>query len=189
MKRWSPNGILSRIVIDILLNSQCALKLKRELNAARTNEIGGVLVAEQVGDGKFLVIDLSVQRNGSHSHFDRDPTQHREFVMRFHERMGHRPERFNYLGEWHSHPTHPVIPSDVDLRQMQNLVEDMEQKSTFLVLMIVKLGLGGVIQGSVHGFRPNLPPVLGRLYHLKANPAQENLAPAILTQGIEQGKS
>lgn len=173
-------------MIDVVLNSRCVRKLKRELLAAGSNEIGGVLAAEQVGDGCFLVVDLSVQRNGTSSHFERDPVQHREFIRRFHERMGHRPEHFNYLGEWHSHPSFPATPSDVDLRQMQDLAEDEEQQSTFLVLMVVKLGLNGELRGSVHGFRPGLTPVRGRLQGIEEGVAREGSSPIILF--LEQGK-
>lgn len=150
-------------MISIVLNSWCVRKLRRELRSAGQKEIGGVLAAEQIGDGQFLVIDLSVQRNGTHSHFERDPVQHREFIRRFHEQTGQNPERFNYLGEWHSHPTYPAIPSDVDCRQMQRLVEDIEQRSSFLVLMVIKLGIESELRGSVHGFRPDFAPVRGRL--------------------------
>ncbi|MGY8625811.1 Mov34/MPN/PAD-1 family protein [Chromobacterium violaceum] len=175
-------------MIDVVLNSQCVRKLKRALLAAGSNEIGGVLAAEQVGDGRFLVVDLSVQCNGTSSHFERDPVQHREFIRRFHERMGHKPERFNYLGEWHSHPSFPATPSDVDFRQMQVLVEDEEQKSTFLALMIVKLGLDGELRGSAHGFRPGFLPVRGRLLGIEEGAVKEEYGSLILVLGDIEGK-
>lgn len=150
-------------MIEVVLNSRCIRKLRRELEAAGRNEIGGVLAAEQVADGKFLVLDLSVQRNGSASHFDRDPIQHIDFIQRFHARMGNRPERFNYLGEWHSHPSYPATPSSEDFSQMQKLVEDKEQLSTFLTLLVVKLDCRRSLRGSAYAFRPGLPPVRSEL--------------------------
>ncbi len=162
-------------MIDVVLNSRCVNELTRELRAAGLNEIGGVLAAEQIGDGSFLVVDLSVQRNGTHSHFERDPVQHREFIRAFHERMGHKPERFNYLGEWHSHPAYPATPSDEDFCEMQCLVEDAEQKSTFLTLVIVKLGMNGELRGSVYGFRPGLAPLRGRLHGVAHGAVHEAL--------------
>ena len=146
-------------MIEVLLSPRCVRKLKRELRAAGRNEIGGVLAAEQVADGKFLVRDLSVQRNGTPTSFDRDPVRHRKFMRRFHLITGNRPERFNYLGEWHSHPSFPALPSLPDLRQMHAEIHDPEQASTFLVLLIVKLGLDGRIIGSTHAFRRNHPPL------------------------------
>ena len=146
-------------MIEVLLSPRCVRKLKRELRAAGRNEIGGVLAAEQVADGKFLVRDLSVQRNGTPTSFDRDPVRHRKFMRRFHLITGNRPERFNYLGEWHSHPSFPALPSLPDLRQLHAEIHDPEQASTFLVLLIVKLGLDGRIIGSTHAFRRNHPPL------------------------------
>ncbi|MBL8471984.1 MAG: Mov34/MPN/PAD-1 family protein [Rhodocyclaceae bacterium] len=175
-------------MIDVVLNSRCVRKLKRELRTAGTSEIGGVLAAEQVGDGRFLVLDLSVQRNGTNSHFERDPVQHRAFIRQFHERMGRKPARFNYLGEWHSHPAYPATPSDVDFRQMQCLVEDGEQKSTFLVLLIVKLGVRGELRGSAFGFRPGFAPIRGRLRGIEAGAVQEELVPVFLVLGSGKGK-
>lgn len=166
-------------MIEVVLNSRCVRKLKRELQTAGSAEIGGVLAAEQTAAGRFLVVDLSVQRDGTTSSFTRDPVQHREFIQRFHERKGHQPQRFNYLGEWHSHPSFPATPSPEDFAQMQALVEEEEQKSTFLVLLVVKLDHGGNLLGSVHGFRPGQPWVRGQLSSIDVGAVQEE-APVVL---------
>lgn len=170
-------------MIEVVFHRRCVQKLKRSLLGAGLNEIGGVLAAEQVGDGRFLVVDLSVQSNGTSSNFERDPIQHREFIRHFHDRMGNKPERFNYLGEWHSHPSYPATPSDVDFRQMQELVEDKEQESSFLVLIVVKLGLDGELQGSVHGFRPGFLPVRGRLHGIEEGAVHQEDVPVIVVLG------
>ena len=144
------------------------------------------MAAEQVGDGRFLVVDLSIQDDGTSSNFERDPIQHREFIRRFHSRMGHQPERFNYLGEWHSHPNYLAIPSKADIQQMQNLVEDEDQVSTFLVLMVVKLAEEASLRGSVYGFRPQLAPVRGRLRGAEFVPIQEEFEPIIVILGMRK---
>ncbi|MBC3884524.1 Mov34/MPN/PAD-1 family protein [Undibacterium griseum] len=175
-------------MIDVVLNSHCIRVLRRELLTAGSNEIGGVLAAEQVGDGRFIVVDLSVQRNGTSLHFVRDPVQHREFIRSFHERMGNQPERFNYLGEWHSHPNYMATPSGEDFSQMQELVEDEEQKSTFLALMVVKLGKGKKLRGSTYGFRSGCIPVRGRLQGIEVGAVEEECGPLILLLGDIEGK-
>jgi len=152
-------------MVEVVLTAHCVRKLKRELRAAGLNEIGGVLAAEQVADGQFVVRDLSVQRDGTFASFVRDPAPHRAFMRRFHMRMGNNPERFNYLGEWHSHPSFLALPSPPDLRQMKALIEDEEQIASFLVLMIVKLERNGGLLGSTYAFRRQMPPL--RVY-LKA---------------------
>lgn len=170
-------------MIEVALSDTCVQTLKRALQAAGSKEIGGVLAAEQLGDGRFVVVDLSIQSDGTSSNFQRDPVQHRKFIQRFHSRMGRNPERFNYLGEWHSHPSYPAIPSEVDVQQMQDLVEDDEQVSTFLVLMVVKLGVTGVLRGSVYGFRPQLAPIRGRLIGSENDSVQEEFEPIIVILG------
>lgn len=154
-------------MIDVILSCRCARKLKKELRLAGANEIGGVMAGEHLGDGKFLVKDLSVQRNGTVGSFVRDPVQHRKFMRRFHLLTGHNTERFNYLGEWHSHPSFVALPSSPDLRTMQAEIEDRDQTSSFLVLLVIKLGRDGVLIGSTHAFRRRHMPVR---VNLKAEP-------------------
>ncbi|AOX99258.1 Mov34/MPN/PAD-1 family protein [Jeongeupia sp. USM3] len=146
-------------MIDIILSARCARKLKKELRAAGRNEIGGVMAGEHLGNGRFLVKDLSVQRDGSPTRFVRDPALHRKFMRRFHLLTGNQPERFNYLGEWHSHPSFLALPSGPDARAMLSEIENPEQVATFLVLLIVKLGVGGGLIGSTHAFRRQHGPV------------------------------
>ena len=126
-------------MIEILLSPRCVRKLKRELRTAGCNEIGGVLAAEQIADGKFLVKDLSVQRSGTPTSFIRDPVQHRKFMRRFHLINGNKPERFNYLGEWHSHPSFSVRPSAEDVATMTDIVQSPGSPITFAMLLIVRL--------------------------------------------------
>lgn len=146
-------------MIDIILSCRCARKLKRELRLAGANEIGGVLAGEHLADGTFLIKDLSVQRNGTPSSFARDPVQHRKFMRRFHLLTGNDTERFNYLGEWHSHPSFLALPSTPDLRTMQAEIEDREQTASFLVLLVIKLGRDRGLIGSAHAFRRRHHPI------------------------------
>jgi hypothetical protein len=146
-------------MINVILSAKCVRKLKHELRNAGRNEIGGVLAAEQVGDGQFLVKDLSVQRDGTPASFVRDPTQHRKFMRRFHLLNGRNPERFNYLGEWHSHPSFVSLPSRPDFCQMQAEIEEPAQASSFLVLLVIKLDKDNGLVGSTHAFRRALPPI------------------------------
>ena len=169
-------------MIEILLSPRCVRKLKRELRTAGCNEIGGVLAADQIADGNFLVRDLSVQRSGTPTSFIRDPVQHRKFMRRFHLINGNKPERFNYLGEWHSHPSFPALPSLPDLRQMHAEIHDPQQASSFLVLLIVKLGLDGGLVGSTHAFRRTHPPIRVTLGSAESGSVREEVghtAPAL----------
>lgn len=151
-------------MIEVVLRADIAAKLRRELRRAGAREIGGVLAGEDMGGGRFQVADLSVQRSGGGiAHFVRDPGAHRRFMRRFLARTGKDYTSFNYLGEWHSHPRFPALPSGTDLRQMQALIEERGQAANFLVLLVVKLGRGGEIEGTAHAFRRGAPVVQARV--------------------------
>lgn len=152
-------------MIDLHFSKQCAEKLKHALRQAGEAEIGGVLAAEHLSDGVFEVIDLSVQRiGGAFASFRRWVLPHRRFLQRFFMRTGRNYQRFNYLGEWHSHPSFPAEPSTIDVRVMQRLIESKDQDANFIVLVVVKLNSAGALEGSAHAFRPGLAPVRIRLH-------------------------
>jgi [CysO sulfur-carrier protein]-S-L-cysteine hydrolase len=86
------------------------------------------------------VVDFSLDPlSGSDTAFRRDPQTHRQTLDEFLQRTGRDFERFNYLGEWHSHPFFSVHPSNDDIRTMTEMVEDQSSTITFAVLLIVRL--------------------------------------------------
>src|SRR5262249_39449161 len=52
---------------------------------------------------------------------------------------GLRYQRFNYLGEWHSHPSFSVQTQSRGYRPMTDIVENGNSTITFAVLLIVRL--------------------------------------------------
>jgi hypothetical protein len=78
--------------------------------------------------------------------------------------------RFNYLGEWHSHPTFEPVPSTVDMITMQSLVEDPIVGANFLILLIVTLTADKTIDGSATAFRPHTAPLRAALLIEQAGP-------------------
>lgn len=102
-------------------------------------EIGGILMGEQLAPGHFRVVDFSVDRtSGTAAHFVRSPEHHQHALDDFFERTDADYRRFNYLGEWHSHPRFSVRPSPEDVNSMTDLVHG-ERDITFATLMIVRL--------------------------------------------------
>ena len=73
------------------------------------------------------------------------------------EKNGNDFGRFNYLGEWHSHPSFPVSPSTTDIRTMQAMVEDVGNID-FSVLMIVRLRMFVMLQVGTYLFMRGQPP-------------------------------
>lgn len=108
------------------------------LAKAKRREIGGILMAEQVKSGEFRIIDFSIDDiTGSAAHFIRSPDHHRAALEAFFARTGNDYSRFNYLGEWHSHPNFPPFPSTTDLISMHELLDE-EHNISFAILLIVK---------------------------------------------------
>ena len=135
-------------------------RLKRELRHAGDREIGGVLAGEDLGGGRFSIADLSVQRfGGTIASFVRDPQHRSVFLRSFFAKTGSDFQRFNYLGEWHSHPLYSVCPSGVDRVQMQALVQAPDEAAHFIILMVVRLNGWGEIQASAHAFQRGHPPI------------------------------
>jgi integrative and conjugative element protein (TIGR02256 family) len=128
--------------MKILLPKDVRTTWRRELRRAGRREIGGVLLGEAVAEATFRVLKISVQNTGgTTSRFIRDPAQHRQSIDAFFARTNHDYARFNYLGEWHSHPSYPTRPSPDDVRAMEDILADVDMGATFACLMIVKLTL------------------------------------------------
>jgi len=145
--------------MKVLLPNELVERLKAELRRAGSREIGGVLVGEHLYDDTFRVVDLSIQRSGgSMAHFLRDVGQNKVFLAEFFERTGNNYQRFNYLGEWHSHPLFSALPSRQDLTTMQDIVEDPGVGVHFAVLLIVTLRRRSNLELSASAFRPNTKP-------------------------------
>ena len=71
------------------------------------------------------------------------------------QQTGHDYTRFNYLGEWHSHPSFAPYPSRTDDLSMLQIVQDVEVGANFAVLLIAKLELEGGLIATVHTYLPD----------------------------------
>ena len=137
-------------------------RLERELRRAGRKEIGGLLMGEHVQDELFRLVELSVQRSGgTDACFIRRPGDHKAQLEKFFAETGNDFTRFNYMGEWHSHPSFEPRPSDTDIRTMQSIVEDPDAGVNFLVLMVCRRasGRGRVLELTATAFRAGTSPV------------------------------
>jgi [CysO sulfur-carrier protein]-S-L-cysteine hydrolase len=141
------------------LPKQIAKRMRTHLRKAGRREIGGILMGEQIAAGHFRLVDFSVDaQTSSEAHFVRSPEIHRQALEDFFASSGANYAKFNYLGEWHSHPSFSVSPSGVDYRSMMSLVE-AEQDINFAILMILRLQLWIKLEYSVSLFERGREPV------------------------------
>lgn len=114
--------------------------LRKALDSAGTNEIGGQIFGEQLAPSDFRATELTFQKqSGTFARFIVDLVQATLDALRFFNRTQNRYSRFNYIGEWHSHPSFEVRPSGTDISSMRSTVADSDFRGTFAVLTITRL--------------------------------------------------
>ena len=133
-------------------------RIAGHLRRAGGREVGGILLGEQLVPGSFRLVDFSIDEvSGSAAHFCRSTEFHGEVLTRFFERTGSDFRRYNYLGEWHSHPRYPVQPSVQDCKTMLDLVGG-ERDIPFAVLLVVRLDFLWFLKASATIFSRHRSP-------------------------------
>lgn len=141
-------------MVTLQVPPEIRVALKRTLLDSGSREVGGVLMAEHVGHNSFIVRDLTVQSRGTRASFVRRMEEAIRGLVKFFKQVGHNYQRFNYIGEWHSHPQFIPEPSVTDDATMVALAGDSKLGAQFVVLMIVRLNSAAEITGSLHTYLP-----------------------------------
>lgn len=142
-------------MLQIRLPPEFRDRLIAGLQDAGPREIGGILMAEHTGVNDFTVRDLTVHRRGTWSSFVRTLADALLGLRAFFNRTQCSYTRYNYLGEWHSHPSFSTQPSETDDASMRAIVGDLSVGATFVVLVILKLDIGGALAASAHTYLPD----------------------------------
>ena len=149
--------------MKIAMSSEFRQRLHGAVRKIGRREIGGVLMAEQIEPGHFRLVEFSVDnQTGSAAHFVRSVEDHKAALTDFFDKTGSDYKRFNYLGEWHSHPNHTPLPSPEDVRSMETLVSG-ERDIPFAMLLIVQAGWRG-LSCSATLFQMNAEPEAVSIY-------------------------
>lgn len=139
--------------MKLVLPADIIQRIRREVRRYR-REIGGILVGEHVEDQTFRIVDFSVQTSGGTAvHFVRDPEHAQQFLGQFFGRTGNDFQKYNYIGEWHSHPGFMPLPSGEDQTSMFNIVNNPDVGVNFAVLMIARARLWNRLELSATAFR------------------------------------
>lgn len=144
--------------MKLLLPNDIVHKMRCHMLKAGSREIGGMLMGEEVGEQVFRIVDFTIDaKSGDVANFVRDDENHDKVLAKFFKRTGADYERFNYLGEWHTHPRFNVHPSVQDIQTMQDLVDGSGGVS-FAVLLIARLRWIVSYECSAHLFVHNYAP-------------------------------
>lgn len=148
--------------LTLLITQKQLRQLRKRLLLGNLREIGGWLVAEELAPGKFELVGMTVDyTSGNLSHFVNRPEKHDAKFEQIRTRHSGRKGRVEYLGEWHSHPAHKALPSDMDVRSMTEMVE--RNGPPFAVLLIVRLGAWFSVETSLTLFQRGEPPAAAEL--------------------------
>lgn len=129
-------------------------ELLAALKRAGNREVGGVLMAAHLGPNRFKVVEITVHRRGAVASFVRRIEDAIGRLRVFFSRTGNDYTKYNYIGEWHSHPLFAPEPSGKDDASMSEIVDDLTVGANFVVLLIVKLGPSGNLLASLHTYLP-----------------------------------
>ena len=142
--------------MKIYLPNEIKKRLSLALEKAGPKEIGGVLMGEHIGEEEFRIVDLTIQkRSGTVAFFVRLVADTVASLQRFFKRTEYNYRKFNYLGEWHSHPSFPPVPSSKDIQSMLEIVTDTDIGANFVILLIVRYKEAEEIEATATAFLPD----------------------------------
>jgi proteasome lid subunit RPN8/RPN11 len=150
-------------VLTLILPPEQQERLLVALRKAGRREVGGILMGEHAGPNLFIVREMTVHHRGAFASFVRRIEDAIGSLRAFFQETGHDYARFNYLGEWHSHPSFPPYPSRTDDLSMLQIVQDETVGANFAVLLIAKLGVDGQLISTAHTYLPDGTRVLSDL--------------------------
>jgi hypothetical protein len=150
--------------LQIILPDGIEQRLITALKDAGDQEIGGILMGEHVAGFVYRIQDITIQyHHGTFVSFVRVIQEILNPLRQFFRRTGHNFVRFNYLGEWHSHPSYALVPSNVDSETMWEIVEDPKVGANFAALMIIRLNATDHVEGTVTIYLPGHRMFRGKL--------------------------
>lgn len=148
--------------MNLLLPADIAKRVAEALAETGKREIGGILMGEHVGPDTFRVCDLTIQRKGgTFAAFLRLVDEIIGPLQAFFETTKQDYTRFNYLGEWHSHHSFALRPSDRDHNSMLEIIDDPQLGARFAVLLLVQVSQKETLQADVTIYLPNREPYSG----------------------------
>lgn len=148
----------------MILPREIREQIENALREAGRREIGGILMAEHLAENAFRVQSVTIQRRGgSFAAFLRAVEAFIGPLKMFFRRTDYNYTKFNYIGEWHSHPSFVPKPSETDRQTMQSIINDPETGAFFVVLMIVKLNEDDALTGTVTVYQPAALEFFGEL--------------------------
>jgi hypothetical protein len=151
--------------MTVLLPAEIAARLVEALAAGGKREIGGIIMGEHVGDETFRIRDITVQlKGGTFARFVRLVEYIVAPLKTFFNATHHDYTRFNYMGEWHSHHSFALKPSQTDEDTMFGIVADRNLGARFVILLLARLSASRELQCAITVYQPGRAAYVAQIH-------------------------
>jgi len=125
--------------------------IQETIRKTQPKEIKGAFYAKQNNDESFSIDGLFVSEYIGTNFFCKllIDKRYRDFEKRYFKERNYEYKKYNYIGDWHSHPEFACIPSLYDINEANDDLK--KSNANFVVQFIFKLE-DGVLIGSAFLF-------------------------------------
>lgn len=127
--------------LNLVICDEVVSEIKQHAKRHFPKEYGGVLIGKYSKDQKTASIHHIIHPKK----FKNSPSFFEANVISINKKIKQYYEDSNgeliYLGEWHSHPNMPAIPSSIDVNAMSKIDQDKEVKIASPILLIAHVTL------------------------------------------------
>ena len=131
--------------MEIIIPKKISLKLKKQISKYSPLETKGALFAEDLGNDTFRIDEVYLEPKPGTTTFVKlfINQEYVSFQKNYHKLRKNNFSKFNFIGDWHSHPLFECFPSSYDIREVE---EDIKKSNAiFLVQLILKVIKGKLI--------------------------------------------
>lgn len=125
--------------MKIILTKEVSRKIKEKLLSSGLLESKGACFAHYVDKNHYEVIDTFISDYKGTSTFTKllINRRYKRFEKEFYKKHKYDYKNYNYIGDWHSHPLFECVPSNYDICEAKNELDN--SNGNFLIQIIVKL--------------------------------------------------
>jgi len=125
--------------LEIIIPAKITSLIKKHIDKYSPLETKGALFAEHLGDNIFKIDSVYLEpKPGTTTYVKLVVNRvYQAFQNSFHKKHQYHFSKFNYIGDWHSHPLFECIPSSFDVEEVQKDLKN--SNANFLVQLILKV--------------------------------------------------
>jgi integrative and conjugative element protein (TIGR02256 family) len=138
--------INSLLGLTITIDDELVKLLQECASDYYPNEFGGLLIGEYSEDKKNAFITRTIlpkKFKSSRHKFERETEDLKEELIDYF----HLTPSLTYVGEWYSHPDGPSVPSETDLKALENIVRYEEVFIDNPILLIISISKQSFVLG------------------------------------------